>query len=68
VSPHRVSEDASTIQCFRQRLNGGNVHRGTALLRSYQFAVEYANHRRCPDFRAAVANVARVAEQLRRFA
>jgi hypothetical protein len=62
-----VREDAATVQAFRQRLNGANVHRGTALLRSYQFAVEYANHRKCPDVHAAVLQAKMVAEAMRRF-
>lgn len=62
-----VREDAATVRAFRSRLNGGNIHRGTSLLRAYQFAVELANHPRCRDRHAAAVQAKMVAEEMERF-
>ena len=62
-----VSEDMLLVHAFTSRMNGANVHRGTALLRSYQNALDLANDCRNSNRAQALATVARATEAMQRF-
>lgn len=56
------------VYLTRQKTTGANNHQAVQLLRAYEMAIEYAFHRRCPDFEDAVKRVERAEAELRKFA
>ncbi len=63
----RIREDLLLMDRAHRRLNGGNVHTGTATIQAYRNAIELATDRRCRDKAGARAVVARCETALRLF-
>jgi hypothetical protein len=63
----KIRENILLVQQAYGRINGANIHRGTATIQAYRNAIDLATDRRCRDRKMARAVVARAEAALRSF-
>lgn len=63
----KTRENLLLVQTAYRRLNGANIHRGTAIIQAYRNAITLATDPRCRNKRSARVALATAEGELQRF-